>query len=217
MSIIKAVPDWARLRSDVPKVSVSRLTALLESLDGAEKQVFALRGMAALIVEERELYKYVLDEEAGDNFRSFDKWLKFVCPQSWGYVREALRAVRELKDVPFEDLLEMSRANIKQLEKVSGGVRALPEVVEAAKTLPEAAFIAQVNADHQQHLERKRPVILAPEGDADEFDRAVKVAMLIEGCGRSEALKAIGIEYLQNHQAEIEVLIADGELEEVCE
>lgn len=213
-SIIKSVPDWSKLRSDVPKVSISRITALLESLDGAEKQVFALRGMAALIVEERELYKYMLDEEAGDNFRSFDKWLKFVCPQSWGYVREALRAVRELKDVPFEDLLEMSRANIKQLEKVSGGVRALPEVVEAAKTLPEAQFIAQVNADHEQHLERKRPVILAPEGDADEFDRAVKVAMLIEGCGRSEALKAIGVEYLDAHRAEIEVLIADGELEE---
>ena len=56
-------PDWFSLRIMEPQQAADALQTILTSLDGAEKQVFALRGMAALIIEERELFRCVYDEE----------------------------------------------------------------------------------------------------------------------------------------------------------
>ena len=198
-------PDWTALRSMVAEVAGKRLTGLLRGLDGVEKQVFALRGMAMLIVEERELYRWVLDEEVGDYYTSFDRWMKQELPTSWGYCRDALRAVKELRDVPFEDLLQMKRTNIEQLKKVSSSVRILPEVVAAAKSLPEKQFVSQMNEKHSQHLEIRQPVVMASTGDCDELETAIALAITIEGCGsRSEALKAIAVSYIQDHQGQVE-------------
>ena len=198
-------PDWTALRSMVAEVAGKRLTGLLRGLDGVEKQVFALRGMAMLIVEERELYRWVLDEEVGDYYTSFDRWMKQELPTSWGYCRDALRAVKELRDVPFEDLLQMKRTNIEQLKKVSSSVRIRPEVVAAAKSLPEKAFVSQMNEKHSQHLEIRQPVVMASTGDCDELETAIALAITIEGCGsRSEALKAIAVSYIQDHQGQVE-------------
>src|SRR5574340_178569 len=102
--VLGSLPDWKSLRSELPEVAVRKLSNILGSLDKAEKQVFAARGMAALLIEERQLYRFVVDEEVGDYFQSFDRWLKVTCPESWGEVRRALRSVKELQDVPFEDL-----------------------------------------------------------------------------------------------------------------
>ena len=84
-------------------------------MGGAEKKVFALRGMAALLIEER-LYKEVEDPEFGVPYASFDRFLKQEFPNSWSYIGDALRAVKELRQVPFEDLLQIKRANLEQLK-----------------------------------------------------------------------------------------------------
>ena len=102
-------PDWAALRVEVPEVAARRLEGLLKALDGVEKRVYALRGMAALLIEERQLYRFVVDQEVGDYYQSFDKWLKDTCPESWSYVRQALRSVKELKEVPFTAILASAR------------------------------------------------------------------------------------------------------------
>lgn len=202
---ITQTPDWNQLRSMVAEVAGKRLTGFLRGLDGVEKQVFALRGMAMLIVEERELYRWVLDEEVGDYYQSFDRWMKQELPTSWGYCRDALRAVKELKDMPFEDLLQIKRANLEQLKKVSSSVRILPEVVAAAKSLPEKAFVSQMNEKHHQALEVKMPVVMAPTGDVEEFETAIAMATLVEGCTtRAEAIRAISISYIQDHAVEAE-------------
>ena len=196
-------PDWAELRSMVAEVAGKRLTGFLRGLDGVEKQVFALRGMAMLIVEERELYRWVLDEEVGDYYVSFDRWMKQELPTSWGYCRDALRAVKELKDMPFEDLLQIKRANLEQLKKVSSSVRILPEVVAAAKSLPEKAFVAKMNDEHSQHLEAKQPVVMATPDDVEEFETAIALAIAVEGCtSRAEAIRAVSVSYIQDHQVE---------------
>jgi hypothetical protein len=189
----------------VAEVAGKRLTGFLRGLDGVEKQVFALRGMAMLIVEERELYRWVLDEEVGDYYTSFDRWMKQELPTSWGYCRDALRAVKELKDMPFEDLLQIKRANLEQLKKVSSNVRILPEVVAAAKSLPEKAFVSQMNEKHNQHLETKIPIVMAPTEDVAEFKTALALAILCEGCTtRAEAIRAVSVSYIQNHQDQLE-------------
>lgn len=201
-AILHETPNWAALRSEVPEVAAKHLGRILIQLDSVEKQVFALRGMAMLIVEERELYRWVIDEEVGDYFQSFDRWLKQTCPNSWSYCRDALRAVKELRDVPFTDLLEIKRCNLEQLKKVSSNVRILPEVVKAAKSLPEKQFVEQLNSKHDQHLECKQPVVMAPADDCAEFEAAIARAMELGAATRAEAIKDISVNYLLDHPAE---------------
>ena len=99
----------------------------------------------------------------------------------------------------------MKRTNIEQLKKVSSSVRILPEVVAAAKSLPEKQFVSQMNEKHSQHLEIRQPVVMASTGDCDELETAIALAITIEGCGsRSEALKAIAVSYIQDHQGQVE-------------
>jgi hypothetical protein len=189
----------------VNEAAAKRLTAILCGMDRVEKQVFALRGMAMLLVEERELFRWVLDDEVGDYYVSFDKWLKDTCPNSWGYCRDALRAVKELKDMPFEDLLQIKRCNLEQLKKVSSSVRLLPDVVQAAKNMPEKDFVEKLNSEHSQHLDVKQPIAMAPAEDVEEFETAIAMAMVVEHCGsRAEAIKAISVSYIQEHAVEAE-------------
>ena len=203
--LIQNAPDWSELRNAPPEQAMDSLRAILVALDGSEKKLFALRGMAALLVEERQLFRFDYDDEVGDYFQSFDRWLKVACPASWSYIRDALRAVKELREVPFADLLEIKRCNLEQLKKVSSGVRLLPEVVRAAKSMPQKQFVEKLNREHSQHLEVKQPMVMAPREDCEERETAIALAIAVEGCTtRAEALKAIYISYIQDHQVEQE-------------
>ena len=194
-------PDWSVLRAMDPEPAAKHLSAILSGLDRVERRVYALRGMCMLIVEERELYRWAIDEEVGDYFQSFDRWLKQTCPESWSYCRQALNAVKELRDLPFEDLLHTPRCNIEQLKKVSSNVRQLPEVVKAAQTLPEREFVAKVNQQFDQHLEIRRPVVMADTAVCDKRDEAIKIAKLVYDCkSDGEALEAIFADFIDEHR-----------------
>ena len=193
-------PDWITIKCQSNETAGASLTAILKSLDGVEKQVFALRGYAMLQVETRELYRWVMDEEVGDYYTSFDRWMKQELPNSWGYCRDALRTVKELKETPFEDLLQIKRCNLEQLKKVSSNVRLLPEVVAAAKTLPEKQFVAKLNSEHQQHLETAAPVVMAPAADVEKFEHSVEMVMAVEECDRAQALAKIAELIEQEYQ-----------------
>lgn len=193
--------DWSALRSQAPETAADALRALLRDMDTSEKRIFAARGMAALLIEERELYQFVMDEEVGDYYRSMDRFLKQEFPNSWGDIRAALRTVKELKSVPFEDLLQIKRANLEQMKKVSTGVRLLPEVVKAAKTLPEREFVSTVNQRYDQHLEVKQPVVMAAQAVSQKIDEAVEMAIALYGCkSRGEALEAVCEDFVLAHQ-----------------
>ena len=198
-------PEWDKLWHCEPEVAASSLRYVLRDLDGVEKNVFAIRGMTALLIEDRKLYRFMVDDEVGDYFQSFDRFLKCQCPHSWSYVRDALRAVRELKDIPFTDLLGIRRCNLEQLKKVSSGVRLLPEVVRAAKSMPEKQFVEKLNREHDQHLETKTPIVMATTDEIEEFEAAIAIATLVEGCTtRAEAIRCISVSYIQDHPVEQE-------------
>jgi hypothetical protein len=203
LQVLQQTPDWSSLRSADPEWASVQLTKILSSLEGSEKTLFAVRGMCALLIEERELYRFVIDQEIGDYYVSFDRFLKCEYPASWSYIRDALRAVKELREVPFSDLLEIRRCNLEQLKKVSSGVRLLPEVVKAAKSMPEKAFIEKLNREHDQSLEVRSPMVMAPSGDVAEFETAIAIATLVEGCTtRADAIRAISVSYIQDHPVE---------------
>ena len=136
------------MRSEPAPEAADELRAILGALDGIEDKVFALRGMACLLIEERQLWSEHEDPEVGQPFASFDRWLKAAAPKSWSYCRDAMRVVKEL-GADFPDLLRIRRCNLEQLKRVSSNVRQLPAVIEAAKTLPEKAFVEKLNRDHR--------------------------------------------------------------------
>lgn len=191
--------DWARIKSESDADAANELRAILSGLDGIEDKVFALRGMACLMIEERQLWVEHEDPEVGQPFTSFDRWLKWAAPKSWSYCRDAMRVVKEL-GADFPDLLRIRRCNLEQLKKVSTKVRRNPAVIEAARTLPEKAFVQQMNSSFDQHLEVRRPVEMDPEGDAREYEAALEMAMAIEeGCEtRADARKIVAIHYLSD-------------------
>ena len=197
--------DWSELRGCAPEPAVASLRAILQALEGTEERIFAIRGMAALLIEERELYRFVTDEEVGDYYQSMDRFLKQEFPKSWGDIRAALRTVKALKETPFADLVAIRRCNLEQLVKVSSNVRALPAVVEAAKVLPEKALVEELNRKHGQHLDVRQPIAMAPVEDCDEFETAISIAMVVEHCAsRAEAIKAVAVSYIQEHAVEAE-------------
>ena len=126
---------------------------ILRSLDAIEEKVFASARQGHDADRGAQLFRFVVDEEVGDYYKSLDKFLKDTLPRSWGYCRDALRTRKECREISYADYVQIPRCNSEQLKKVSSNVRALPAVIEAAQTLPEKAFVAKVNKDHNQHIE----------------------------------------------------------------
>jgi DNA polymerase III delta subunit len=167
-------PDFKSMRSKPPQEAADALRGLLASLEGVEDQVFAARGMACLLIEERELFRQSIDPEVDRPYESLDRFLKVVCPKSWSYCRDALRTVKALKETPFTDLLEIKRCNLETLAKVSTNVRKEPKVIEAAKSLPEKEFTQKMNREFNQHIESKSTLKLTyAAGEMAEIEKAL--------------------------------------------
>ena len=194
-------PDWAFIGNLNDAPAATMLEACIRDLDGIEKQVFAVRGRALLMMEERQLWKLLTDPATRAPWRSLDAWLASAAPHSRSDCYAALRAVRELQDVPFETLTQMPRCNVEQLRKVSSGVRARPEVQAAARELPEKDFVEKLNREHGQHLEPRKPVVMAEAGVCEKRDEAVALAKAVYGVNSDgEALEAIFAEFIAAHQ-----------------
>ena len=200
-------PDWAFIGKLNDAPAATMLEACIRDLDGIEKQVFAVRGRALLMMEERQLWKLLTDPATGTPWRSLDAWLASAAPHSRSDCYAALRAVRELQDVPFETLTQMPRCNVEQLRKVSSGVRARPEVQAAARELPEKDFVEKLNREHGQHLESRKLVLMPPAGEAEELEQAIEMAMLVEECStRTEAVRCLAISYIAANSLAYEIL-----------
>ena len=166
-------PDFDAIRAMTSEDAAKPVVDILRTVEAADeriesltRQVYALRGAAMKIAEEKKIYQFFEDEEVGKPFRSLDRWNKVTFPKSWRYNQEALATVNKLPDVPMEKLVDTPRCNILTLTQVSSSVRSLPDVLEAAQTLSEDAFAAKLTTEHGQALER--PVTLKltyPAGD----------------------------------------------------
>ena len=197
-------PDWLALRVMAPEPAAEALGAILKAWDRVEEKAFAVRGEAMLLIEERNLYRYVLDEEVGEYYHSFDKWLKDALPRSWGYCRDALRVRKDCKDIPYADFSQIKRVNLEQLKKVSSGVRILPEVIQAAKSMLEKKFVAKLNQDHDQHLETRAPIAMAAAEVTEKFEQAIELAIALYGCkSRGEAIECVANDFLLGHSQDI--------------
>jgi hypothetical protein len=134
-------------------------------IESLKRQTFAVRGAALQIAQEKRVWEYVIDPEMGVPFKSCNRWLNVTFPNSRTW-KDDLAILAKIPEVPFEDLLNMSRANAVTLGYVSSNVRALPDVLQAAQTLSEDQFAAKLTKDHGQALERRETLKLTyPAGD----------------------------------------------------
>ncbi len=181
-------PDWFAIKLMGNSEACNALEAILSKLDNAEKQVFATRGMALIIIEDRKLWE--------PRASSMGQWIKKIAPNSWSDCYAAMRSMRELlPDVPLDDLKDMKRCNLETVKKLSPKVRRDRKVIESAKTLPNKDFIAETAADHpDQHLEL-----------GSKLDDAIEACMEREGLSRKAAEEFIAEFYL--------AAIANGEFD----
>lgn len=174
--------------------------ARLRELERQYKRSFVERGFILLEVQERELWRHIVNPETGEAYSSFERWVVGAAPQSRSDCFAAMKAVRELRDVPAQELLQVPRCNVKVLQHLSPALRRKPEVIDAAKKKSERDFVAQIEKEHpEQHIESKRPMNLKPERTARQtIDRGIEVAMWAYGVStREDALECALLYFLQ--------------------
>jgi len=188
-----------------PTEAATAMDGALRALDGLSKRIFIERGLILLEVESRRLWEHLADAD-GVPYRSFEQWVCSAADYSRRDCFYALAAAKELRDIPVRELSQMTRSNIEVMKTLSTGVRQKPEVIEAAKNLPEKEFVAKVQADYpEQHLESRQPVVMASAGASAKIDQAIEMATLLYGCkSRGEALEAVAAEFVLAHEGELE-------------
>ena len=172
------------------------LDTRLRLIDWGYRRSFVERGLILLEVEERQLWKLMLRLDNGEAYTSLNSWICDAAPYSRSDSFAALRAVKELRDIPTDMLLEMPRVNVQVLQALSSQVRQDEGVLEAARTHSKKDFVAMIERDHpQQHI--KEDAYEDPD-----VELAIKMAQALEdGCdSRRDALKCIAIAYIQEMQ-----------------
>lgn len=176
------------LRTWLDEDAAAFMDERMVALESIWKTSFVERGWIALEFEERLLWQHIDDPATGLPFTSKERYIATRCPQSRSDVYAALKAVKELRDVPREALREMPRCNINVLQSLSSKVRQQPEVLEAAKTMTEKQFTAKIASDYpSQHLEQKRKVTLNFSDSAFAvYQQFIQAAEERENCTSAE-------------------------------
>lgn len=172
----------------------------LRFLEKQYKRNFVERGFILLEVEERELWKHLCDTDTGEVYSSFERWVVSAASHSRSDCFESLRAVKQLRDVPREQLLNIPRKNIAVLSQLSPRVRRSPEVIAKAQTATKKEFIGHIQEKHpDQHVEHETKVTTHPTVTQKAvIDEARKVAAWVNGCiGRESCDEAIAAYYLE--------------------
>ena len=204
-------PDFDRIRAMTPEDASKPVVDILRTVEAADeriesltRQVYALRGAAMLIAQQKRIYEFFIDDEWGEPFRSLDRFNKVMFPKSWRYNAEALATIQKLPDVPMEKLVATPRCNIMTLTQVSSGVRTLPEVLEAAQVLTEDGFIGKLTRDHGQHLERVQTLKLSYQsGDMAQVKKYLSrkaVLLSLDAEDYAGALLGIAIDDNTEHE-----------------
>lgn len=198
--------DLIELRAMPDEIAAVSLDNRLRALESIWKRCFLERGIVLLEMEQRMLWKKLTDPASGEPYTSMESWIMRAAPQSRSDAYAALRAVKDLRDIPRQHLEAVPRCNVSILQSLSTAVRNDPEVLKAAKDLPEREFIRKIQQDWpNQHIEERRLLHMKPTKSASVvIETAIRRAMVVEGVtAREQALEAICVEYLQGH-AEVE-------------
>ena len=185
--------DIAEMRSWGAATAAHRMDSRTREIEGYTKRSFIEMGMILNEMSDRKLFEHL-------GFSSFDRWLSDAAPVSRSGGYSAMKALREITEVPIEELQQMPRCNVVTLQKLSSGVRRDPEIIEAAKTKSEDDFLSKIEELHpDQHLEGGKKLHIKPSKSARKtIDEAFAAACWsYEVEGREAALEAICAYFMQ--------------------
>lgn len=208
LSDVIALPD------EKAAPALNERMAVLDQVHRIHERSFAERGIIAREFERRKLWQYLVDPHTNEVFSSFSAWM--ACPDYIGCRRvnfEAKRDIESMPEIPAEQLREIPKSNIKVLRQLSSHVRAEPEVLEAAKSLPQNEFLKKIEADHaDQHLEVRRLLRFSPGRSGSKIvEEAIRWALDHDIAGtRDEALVRMAETALKDWEL-------DAELEQMTE
>jgi hypothetical protein len=155
------------------------LDARLRELEAQWKRTFIERGLILLEMEQRLLWKYLTNPLTSEPYTSFERWIVTAAPQSRSDAYAALRAVKELRDIPREHLEAIPRCNVHILQSLSTAVRNEPEVLKAAREMSEREFVRHVQKHHPlQAIEARRKIqFTMPGGDVSLVEQSIQECM----------------------------------------
>jgi hypothetical protein len=105
-----------------------------------------------------------------------------------------MKALRQLQDIPIEELRHMPRCNVEVMCSLSPAVRRDPNVIEAAQNQREKEFVRQIQEKYpNQHVELQHKMILSPMKSARELaEQALTVAKWVYDVrNREDALENV--------------------------
>lgn len=194
--------------------------ARVRRLERQNRRSFIEMGMICLEISDRELWKKLVSSETNKYFHSFDAYMLSALNVSRSSAYSAMKAVRDLKEVPAEDLLEMPRCNAMTLSGLSTAVKKDPQIITFAKEKSEEEFIDEVSKRYpDQHIEAKQSVRLKTDKSSRlVFDKAVEAMMILyDAENREQAIEFLCTRFL-SEDCEVEeyaMLTNELALEEV--
>ena len=164
--------------------------ARVRRLEARHRATFVEMGLILMEMEDRELYRVLVDPATGHYWTSYDRWLCNAAPisRSGGYA--AVKAMRNTV-IPISDLREMPRFAVETISQLSPAVQRNPVVIISAKNDTEEVFREKLEKNFpDQHIETKKSVRLKTDKSSRVvFDKAVEAMMVLyEAATREEAI-----------------------------
>lgn len=153
-----ALPD-----EEASELLNQRMAAIVQ-IDRLHERSYGERIIITREFERRQLWKHLEDPDTGQPFPHLTAWLS--CSDYLGCRRvnfEALHDGKKLADIPADKLIDVPKGNLKVLTQLSTAVRSQPDILEAARKLPQDEFLEKVEKEQPlQHLEMRKPMRFSP-------------------------------------------------------
>ncbi len=150
-------------------------------IDELAPMSYVEKGIIARQFETRSLWRQLSDPDTGYPFTSYTAWMhsKYL-----GCARTKFDAKADVKmleaDISIADLSQIrEKENVKTLIGVSTAVRKDPEILAAAKTMPNNALLGKIETKHPlQHIERNKGFhFYVPQSEAEDAEEVLRYAV----------------------------------------
>lgn len=191
-----------QLRELPDETAAIALDGRLRALESLWRRSFYERGLILHEVEQRLLWQKLNDSTTGDPYTSFNRWVVDAAPHSRSDCYAALSVVKELRDIPRQQLSDIPRCNLSILQALSSQVRQDERVIQVASSSSQKDFVAMLEKDYpDQHIESRRLIHLNPTTSLSTvMQQGIELAKRVEGVTtREQAIEAIFMEYIHQH------------------
>jgi hypothetical protein len=183
--------------------------ALLDQIHKIHERSYSERGIIAREFERRKLWQHLVDPDTGQVFPNFTAWMS--CSDFLGCRRvnfEAKKDMEGLEDVPQAKLLDVPKGNIKVLKQLSTKVRNKPEILEAARNLPQNKLLQKIEQEEPDQIIEAKQVLRFSPGRSwvKTIEKAIEWAIENDIAGtRDEALLRMAETALEQWELDFEL------------